>query len=51
MKDGEQVTPEAHKRKKTKATKLALETSLTDDDYEQVAARLKEEMSETFQAI
>ena len=50
-KNGEEGTPKAQKRKKYKATKPALETTLTDDDYEQIVARLKEEMSDTFQVI
>ena len=50
-KNGEKETPEAQKRKKAKATKPALETAPTDDDYDQIAARLKEEMSGTFQSI
>ena len=33
-KNGEEETPEAQKRKNYKATKPALETTLTDDDYE-----------------
>ena len=47
-KDGKEGTPEAQKRKKQKATKLPLKTPLTDDDYEQIAARLKDEMNDTF---
>ena len=39
------------KKKKQKATKLPLKTALTDDDYEQIAARLKDEMDDTFQAM
>ena len=50
-KDGEEGTPEVHKRKKKKATKLPLKTALTDDDYEQIVARLKDEMEDTFQAM
>jgi len=50
-KNGEEETPEAQKRKKSKSTKPALEIALTDDDYDQIATRLKEEMSDTFQAM
>ena len=50
-KDGEEGTPEVQKRKKQKATKLPLKTALTDDDYEQIAVRLKDEMDDTFQAM
>ena len=50
-KDAEEETPEAPKRKKSKATKSTLETALTDDDYDQIVARLKEEMRDTFQAM
>ena len=50
-KDAEEVPPNAQKRKKAKATKPTLETALTDDDYDQIAARLKEEMKDTFQAM
>ena len=39
------------KKKKQKATRLPLKTALTDDDYEQIAARLKDEMDDTFQAM
>ena len=39
------------KKKKQKATKLPLKTALTDDDYEQIAARLKDEMDDTFQVM
>ena len=47
-KDAEEAPPEAPKRKKAKATKPTLETALTDDDYDQIIARLKEEMKDTF---
>ena len=50
-KDAEEEPIEAPKRKKSKASKLALETALTDDDYEQIAARLKEEMKDSFEAM
>ena len=36
------------KKKKQKTTKLPLKTALTDDDYEQIAARLRDEMTDTF---
>ena len=49
--DTEEVPPDEHKRKKSKATKPTLETALTDDDYDQIAARLKEEMKDTFQVM
>ena len=50
-KDGEEGTLEAQKRKKQKATKIPLNTTLIDDDYEQIPARLKDEMGDTFQAM
>ena len=50
-KDAEEVPLDAQKRKKSKATKPTLETALTDDDYDHIAARLKEEMKDTFQAM
>ena len=50
-KDAEEEPIEAPKRKKSKASKPALETALTDDDYEQIAARLKEEMKDSFEAM
>ena len=50
-KDVVEVPPEAQKRKKSKASKPILETALTDDDYDQTAARLKEEMKDSFQAM
>ena len=39
------------KKKKQKTTKPPLETTLTDDDYDQIAARLRDEMGDTFQAM
>ena len=51
-KDPEEAPLEsATKKKKQKATKLPLKTALTDDDYKQIAARLKDEMDDTFQAM
>ena len=46
--DIEEVPLDGQKRKKAKATKPTLETALTDDDYDQIVARLKEEMKDTF---
>ena len=51
MKDGEQVTPEAHKRKKTKATKLPSDTILTEDDYELIAMRMHDALKDSFEAM
>ena len=51
MKDGEQVTPEAHKRKKTKATKLPSDTILTEDDYELIAMRMHDALKDLFEAM
>ena len=51
-KDPEEVPLDSPTKKKNKkATKLPFKTALTDDDYEQIAARLKDEMDDTFQAM
>ena len=50
-KDAEEEPLEAPKRKKSKASKPALETALTDNDYEQIATILKEEMKDSFEEM
>ena len=50
-KDAEEEPLEAPKRKKSKDSKLGLETALTGDDYEKIVARLKEEMKDSFEAM
>ena len=47
-KDAEEVPPPAPKKKKSKATNPTLETALIDDDYDQIVAKLKEEMKDSF---
>ena len=50
-KDAVEVPPAAQKRKKFKALNPTTETALTEDDYDQIAARLKEDMRDSFQAM
>ena len=50
-KDAEEVPLDAPKKKKSKASKPALVTALTDNDYDQIATRLKEEMKDSFQVM
>ena len=50
-KDAVDVPPPAQKRKKFKSSKPTTETALTEDDYDIIAARLKEEMQDSFQAM
>ena len=50
-KDVEEVPPSAQKRKKFKASMPTIETALTEDDYDLIAARLKEEMRDSFQVM
>ena len=45
------VPPLAPKRKKFKASKPTTQTTLTEDDYDLIVARLKEEMQDSFQAM
>ena len=49
-KDAVDVPPPAPKRKKVKASKPTIETTLTEDDYDLIIARL-EEMQDSFQAM
>ena len=46
--DEEELPLDGPKKKKYKASKPHVETKLTDDDYEQIAARIRDEMSDTF---
>ena len=51
-KDTVEVPPTAQKkRKKFKSSMPTTETALTKDDYDLIAARLKEEMRDSFQAM
>ena len=50
-KDAVEVPPAAQKRKKVKASKPTIETTLTEDDYDLIATILKEEMRVSFQAM
>ena len=50
-KDGEEGTPKAQKKKKQKATKLPLNTALTEDDYELMATRMHDMLKESFEAM
>ena len=50
-KDALEVPPVAQKREKFKASKPTIETTLTEDDYDLIAARLKKEMRDSFQAM
>ena len=50
-KDAVQVPPATQKRKKFKASMPTTETTLTEDDYDLITARLKEEMRDSFQAM
>ena len=50
-KDGEEGTPEAQKKKKQKATKLPLKTTLTEDDYELMEMRMHDTLEGLFEAM
>ena len=50
-KDAEEVPLDTSKKKKLKSSKPALVTVLTDDDYDQITTRLKEEMKDSFEAM
>ena len=50
-KDAVEVPPATQKRKKVKASKTTIETALKEDDYDQIVARLKEEMKDSLQAM
>ena len=50
-KDGEEGTLEAHKKKKHKATKIPSKTALTEDDYELIATRMHDTLTDSFEAM
>ena len=51
-KDAAEVPPTAQKkRKKFKSSMPTTETALTEDDYDIIATRLKEDMRDSFQAM
>ena len=50
-KDAVEVPPAARKKKKFKASNPATHIALTEDDYDLIAARLKEEMWDSFQVM
>ena len=49
--DAEDLLEEEPKKKKQKVTKPSGEIKLTPHDYEQIAARIKDRMSDTFQVM
>ena len=50
-KDAVEVPPAAQKRKNIKASMPTIEIALTEDDYDLIAARLKEEIRDSFQVM
>ena len=50
-KDVVEVPPVAPKKEKVKSSMPTIETALTEDNYDLIASRLKEEMWDSFQAM